>query len=72
MGQILIRRNAGSKFLVSLGGHDSRNGHIECIVSLPHEPKSGLLSVYKRRALLEKTQKLVAKFDAELLQASKL
>lgn len=72
MAQILIRRNAGSKFLITLGGHDSRNGHIECIVSLPHEPKSGMLSANKRRTLLEKTQQLVNAFSAELSQTSKL
>lgn len=66
MVQIIVKRNAGAKFLVTLGGHDPRHGHIECIVSLPREPKPGLLQSSKRLAVLEKTKHLVALFSAEL------
>ena len=70
MVQIIVKKNAGAKFLVALGGQDSRDGRIECIVSLPREPKSGLLAISKRQAVLLKTRQLVDLFSAGLYQAT--
>ena len=67
MGQIIIRRNAGSKFIVELAGHDGNVGKIECIVSVSGNRKSDLA---RRRAALEKARKLAETFKAELSHAS--
>ena len=72
MGQIIIRRNSGSKFLVELAGHDTGIGRIECIVSLPREQGQRLFDSAQRRAVLKKAKKLAEAFNAELLDAAKL
>jgi hypothetical protein len=72
MGQIIIRRNSGLKFLVELAGHDTGIGRIECIVSLPPEQRQRVFDSDQRRAVLKKAKELVEAFNAELLDAAKL
>lgn len=72
MGQIIIRRNSGSKFLVELAGHDTSIGRIECIVSLPREQRQRVFDSDQRRAVLKKVKILAETFNAELLDADKL
>lgn len=68
MGQIIIRRNAGSKFfLVELAGHDGNVGKIECIVSVSGNRRSDLAP--KARYTGE-ARKLAETFNAELSHAS--
>ena len=67
MGQIIIRRNAGSKFIIELAGHDGDIGKIECIVSVSGNRSSNSA---QRRAVLDKARKLAEAFSAELSYAS--
>ena len=70
MGQILIRRNAGSKFLVELAGHGKEIGKIECVVSLNREQAKHFFDTEKRHLIINKAKELAQALQEELLLAS--
>jgi hypothetical protein len=72
MSQVIIRRNAGSTFIVELAGHNKAIGKTECIVSLPQKRGQRIFDSAQRSDVLKKAKELAEAFNAVLFDAFKL
>ena len=70
MAQVIIRKNAGSTYIVELAGHERELGKIECLVRLPREPGKSASEPVKRAAILQRANELAIVLHAELDRAS--
>jgi hypothetical protein len=63
MAKVIVKKNMGAKYLVTLAGHDRRLGEIECIVTVPPSTRLTSAPAAQRKSVLARTALLAEEFS---------